>query len=133
MKCVKCGSLLESERDKCPKCATYTTITFTGKVKEQPKLLTNGAGENYVYFSTDTGQQEVYCEIKQGYEVELPLAKGDEILLEGRAFLEGTQRSFRITQLVNKTASQKITYQSSGCLLNLIYLGGLIVVAALYI
>ncbi len=120
MECVKCGSQVKSERDKCPKCAAFTVISLGGTVKGQPQVTKNEAGEHYVHFEVLTGEREVACEIKQGYERESPLQAGDEIELGGRLFLEGRKKSFRVTKLLNKTGQKSLTYTTGGCLPGLV-------------
>ena len=120
MQCVKCGSQVKTERDKCPKCDAFTVISLGGTVKGQPQVTKNEAGEHYVHFEVVTGEGEVACEIKQGYESESPLHAFDEIELEGRLFLEGRKKSFRVTKLLNKTGQKSLSYSTGGCLPGLV-------------
>jgi len=131
VKCVKCGSKVKTERDKCPKCDTYTVISLKGKVLGEPKITRNNAAEHFVHFTVLTGQGEATCEIKQGYESESPLQAGDEVELEGRLFLERNVKRFRITKLNNVTARKTISYAAGGCLLGLIYPVAIILVTAM--
>ncbi|MHB8171554.1 MAG: hypothetical protein ACYDG6_08435 [Thermincolia bacterium] len=129
MQCVKCSSQVKTERDKCPKCDAFTVISLGGKVKGQPQVTKNEAGEHYVHFQVLTDDCEVACEIKQGYENESPLQADDEIKLEGRLFLEGRKKSFRVTKLLNKTGQKSLTYSTGGCFPGLV---GLIMVTLIY-
>jgi hypothetical protein len=123
MKCVRCSGEITDEMDKCPKCKEYTMIKTEGTVSSEPAKEQAPNGETFVYFQVQTGEKELECEVKQGYESEIPVKKGDEVIIEFQKFKE-KKETLRVRKLLNKTSDTLFNY-SAGCLLPLV---GLIMV-----
>lgn len=118
MKCTRCSHEITDERDKCPKCKEYTIIKTEGTVSSEPTTEQAPGGENYVHFMVQTGDRELPFEIKQGFETQIPVKKGDEVVIEFQKFRERNE-TLRIRKLLNKTSDTLFNY-SIGCLLPLI-------------
>lgn len=127
MKCVRCSSEIPNETDKCPKCKEYTIIKTEGTVASDPVTEQAPGGETFVYFKVQTGEKELEYEIKQGFETEVPVKKGDEVAMEFQKFKE-RKESLRVRKLLNKTSDTLFNY-SIGCLLPLLGLVMVLVTA----
>ena len=95
MKCVRCSGEITDEMDKCPKCKEYTIIKMEGTVSSEPVKEQAPNGENFVYFQVQTGEKELECEVKQGFETEIPVKKGDDVKLVGFGTFTKAKRKAR--------------------------------------
>lgn len=117
MNCTKCSGEITDEMDKCPQCKDYTIIKTEGTVSSDPVTERTPGGENYVYFKIQTSQKELDYEIKQGFETEIPVKKGDQVVIEFQRFKE-RKDALRVRKLLNKTSDVLFNY-NVGCLLPL--------------
>lgn len=130
MKCTRCSTEISDEKGKCPKCKEYSIIKIEGTVSSDPMAEQAPNGENYIYFRVQTGEKELDYEIKQGFETNLPVKKGDEVVIEFQKFKE-RKETLRVRKLLNKTSDTMFNY-SIGCLLPLLGLAVILVAAVIF-
>jgi len=130
MKCTRCSCEIPDEMGKCPKCKEYTIIKTEGTVSSDPLTEQAPSGENFVYFNVQTADRELTCEIKQGFEIEIPVKKGDEVVVEFQKFKE-RKEALRVRKMLNKTSDVLFNY-NIGCLLPLLGLVMVLVTAIIF-
>jgi hypothetical protein len=126
MKCVKCSTEISDEMGQCPKCKAYTIMKTEGTVISEPRKEQLPNGETFIYFNVQTAEREIPFEVKQGFETEMPVKNGDEVVLEFQKYKERTA-TLRVRKLLNKTSDVLFNYHA-GCLLPLL---GLVAVLGL--
>lgn len=118
MKCTRCSGDISDVMAKCPKCKEYTIIKTEGMVSSEPVTEQGAGGETFVNFKVQTPGRELPFEIKQGFETNVPVKKGDEVVIEFQKYRE-RHETLRVRKLLNKTSDVLFNY-SIGCLLPLV-------------